>query len=161
MELNGTTYTFVMIKNPKHDPKEPYIYFISDLEHAKDIANHYLKRWKIECCFKNLKTNGFNIEDINLRSDKKIELMMAILAITYLLAVKEGILRHLAKAIPMKKYKDGKIYPGISVFRLGFAIIQSMFTAVNLLMNHIENLLKPLSDTQKGSICNYLEIKNV
>jgi hypothetical protein len=61
-----------MIKNPKHDPKEPYIYFISDLEHAKDIANHYLKRWKIECCFKNLKTNGFNIEDINLRSDKKI-----------------------------------------------------------------------------------------
>jgi hypothetical protein len=32
MELNGTTYTFVMIKNPKHDPKEPYIYFISDLE---------------------------------------------------------------------------------------------------------------------------------
>ena len=73
MALNGYTYSFVIIKNPKHDPNEPYIYFISDLKDAKAIANHYLKRWKIECAFKHLKTNGFNIENANLKDDLKID----------------------------------------------------------------------------------------
>jgi len=150
-----------MIKNPKHDPKEPYIYFISDLQDAKAIANHYLKRWKIECCFKNLKTNGFNIEDINLKSDKKIELMMGVLAMTYLLAVREGILRHLLKAIPVKKYKDGKTYPCISIFRLGFAIIQNMFIVVDQLIGYIDNLLIPLPHQPLENILNYQSTKSV
>lgn len=147
MTLGEITYTFVMIKNPKHDPKEPYIYFISDLQDAKAIANHYLKRWKIECCFKNLKTNGFNIEDINLKSDKKIELMMGVLALTYLISVKEGILKHLIKPVPLKRYKDGKKYPAISIFRMGFAIVQNMFDKINRLIAYIDSLLKPCMDT--------------
>jgi transposase len=72
-----------MVKNIKHDPNEPYLYFISDFKNAKKIAEHYLKRWKIECVFKHLKTNGFNIEDIALKGDEKIELMMAMLCILY------------------------------------------------------------------------------
>ena len=161
MELNGITYTFVMIKNPKHDPKEPYIYFISDLQDAKAIANHYLKRWKIECCFKHLKTNGFNIEDINLSADKKIELMMAVLAMTFLIALREGILRHLSKPIPFKKYKNGKSYPLISLFRLGFAIIQDIFTQVNQLIKYLDRLLKPLPDKDYRNIYNYIVSENV
>ena len=128
MILGDTTYTFVMIKNPKYDPKEPYIYFISDIKDARAIANHYLKRWKIECCFKHLKSNGFNIENINLKDDDKIELMVGILAIVYLIAITEGLLRHLEKPIPPKKYKNGKVYLSFSIFRLGLAIIQSIFT---------------------------------
>jgi hypothetical protein len=131
-----------MIKNPKHDPKEPYIYFISDLKDAKTIANHYLKRWKIESYFKHLKTNGFNMEDINLKNDLKIELMMAVLALVYLIALKEGILRHQSSPIPVKKYKDGKNYPSISIFRMGFAIIQTLFSTVLKLMDYIANQLK-------------------
>lgn len=136
-----------MIKNPKYDPKEPYIYFISDLQDAKAIANHYLKRWKIECCFKNLKTNGFNIEDINLKSDKKIELMMGVLAMTYLISVKEGILKHLIKPIALKRYKDGKMYPAISIFRMGFVIVQNMFDKINRLITYINILIKSFIDT--------------
>jgi len=136
-----------MIKNPKYDTKEPYIYFISDLQDAKAIANHYLKRWKIECCFKNLKTNGFNIEDINLKSDKKIELMMGVLAMTYLISVKEGILKHLIKPIALKRYKDGKMYPAISIFRMGFVIVQNMFDKINRLITYINILVKSFIDT--------------
>ena len=136
-----------MIKNPKYDTKEPYIYFISDLQDAKAIANHYLKRWKIECCFKNLKTNGFNIEDINLKSDKKIELMMGVLAMTYLISVKEGILKHLIKPIALKRYKDGKMYPAISIFRMGFVIVQNMFDKINRLITYINILIKSFIDT--------------
>ena len=92
-----------MMKNPKGDRLEPYLYFISDLKDAQAIARHYYKRWKIECCFKNLKTNGFNIEDINIQSDEKIELMVAVLAALYLIAVREGILRHLCKPHTIEK----------------------------------------------------------
>ena len=142
MAIGNTTYTFVMIKNPKNDPKEPYIYFISDLKDGQAIANHYLKRWKIECCFKHLKSNGFNIEDINLKDDDKIELMMGVLAIVYLIAVSEGLLRHLKKPIPLKKYKNGKTYLSTSIFRIGMTIIQTIFTNISKLINHIIKLLE-------------------
>ena len=53
-------------------------YSLNKNAHLKDataIAKHYLKRWKIECAFKHLKTNGFNIENANLKSDLKMELL--------------------------------------------------------------------------------------
>lgn len=140
--LEGVTYTFVMLKNPKHNPKEPYLYFISDLHDAKAIARHYLKRWKIECCFKNLKTNGFNLEDINLRSDLKIELIIGILALIYLIAIREGILKHRTKPIALKKYKSGATHFLISVFRTGYAMIQYVFDSIAQLINYLEELLK-------------------
>jgi transposase len=142
MMLGDDTYTFVMIKNPKHNPNEPYIYFISDLQDAKAIATHYLKRWKIECCFKNLKTNGFNLEDINLRSDPKIELMIGILAMIYLIAIREGMLKHLTKPIALKKYKDGTTHLIVSLFRTGYAMIQYVFDTIVQLINYLEDLLK-------------------
>jgi len=98
---------------------------------------------KIECCFKHLKSNGFNIEDINLKTDDKIELMMGVLAMVYIMAVREGLLNHKLKPIPFKKYKDGKLYLSISIFRIGLAIIQTLFTKINKLIEYIENQLKP------------------
>ncbi len=161
MVLGNTTYTFVMIKNPKHDPKEPYIYFISDMQDARAIANHYRKRWKIECCFKHLKSNGFNIEDINLKIDDKIELMMGVLAIVYTIAVREGLLSHKLKPIPLKKYNNGNIYLSISIFRMGLAIIQTLFTKINKLIEHIENQLKANVEWEYGNSRNFILTKNV
>jgi transposase len=139
MALNGYTYSFVIIKNPKHDPKEPYIYFISDLKDAKAIANHYLKRWKIECAFKHLKTNGFNIENANLKDDLKIELLMAMVVFAYVVAVKEGVLK--MNTIKMKKYNNGKTYLSISVFRTGYTILQTLCKTINQFIEYIESLI--------------------
>ena len=161
MMLGNTTYTFVMIKNPKYDPKEPYIYFISDLKDAMAIANHYLKRWKIECCFKNLKTNGFNIEDINLKSDKKIELMMGMLAMIYLIAIREGLLSHKLKPIPLKKYKNGKIYLRVSIFRVGLAIVQQLFIDIKVLLEYIGNHVKSPPECKINSVLELVITKNV
>ena len=161
MILGSMTYTFVMIKNPKYDPKEPYIYFISELQDARAIANHYLKRWKIECCFKHLKTNGFNIEDINLKIDGKIELMMGVLAMVYIIAVREGLLSHKLKPIPWKKYKDGKKYLSVSIFRMGFVIIQNLFTKINQLMGYIENQLKAPVEWSSVKFKNIILTKSV
>lgn len=161
MVLGDTTYTFVMIKNPKYDPKEPYIYFISDLQDAKAIANHYLKRWKIECCFKHLKTNGFNIEDINLKINQKIELMMGILVMVYIMAVREGLLSHKRNPIPLKKYSDGKKYLSISIFRMGMAIIQDIFTKINSLIEYIVNQMKVSIDQRCRRFENLILTKSV
>jgi transposase len=139
MTLNGCNYSFVIIKNPKHDPKEPYIYFISDLKDAKAIANHYLKRWKIECAFKHLKTNGFNIENANLKDDFKIELLMAVVVFAYVVAVKEGILK--MNTIKLKKYNNGKTYLSISVFRTGYTILQALCKTITQFIEYIESLI--------------------
>ncbi len=150
-----------MIKNPKYDPKEPYIYFISDMQDARAIANHYLKRWKIECCFKHLKSNGFNIEDINLKIDDKIELMMGVLVMVYIIAIREGLLSHKLKQIPLKKYKNGKIYLSISIFRMGLAIIQNLFMRINQLIEYIVNQLKAHVEWRSVKIENLIFTKSV
>jgi len=139
MKLNGNSYSFVIIKNPKHDPKEPYIYFISDLKDAKAIAKHYLKRWKIECAFKHLKTNGFNIENANIKNDLKIELLMAVVVFAYSVAIKEGILK--MKTIKMKKYSNGKTYLSTSVFRTGYTILQSFCKTITEFIEYVELLI--------------------
>lgn len=119
-------YTIVMTMNFKQDRKEPYIYFLSDMENAEEILKYYIQRWKIECCFKHLKTNGFNLEDLNLKSDKKIMLMVSVVIITYALAIKEGMLKYLQKQIQVKHYKNGKEYLEMSIFRKGLEVLESV-----------------------------------
>jgi len=137
LTLGECTYTVVMIKNIKHDPNEPYLYFISDLKDAKAIAAHYFKRWKIECAFKHLKSNGFNIEDIALKGDEKIELMMAILCLLYRLAINEGIILNKKVPIKFKIYKNGTTYLSVSIFRTGLTIIQHKLNNMNLLIKYL------------------------
>ncbi len=145
MALQGRTYTFVIISNPKQGVnEEPYLFFISDLLDARAIANHYLKRWKIECCFKHLKRNGFNVEDINLKADEKIELMMGVLAYTFLIAVIEGITKQMTLTIKLKNYKGGSSYPRISIFRCGYIELQRIFINIGYVIKHLKKLLSSL-----------------
>lgn len=66
--LKGMQFYFVILKNPKNDPKEPFLYLITNLDlPARAIGDIYRLRWKIEYCFKHLKTNGFQLEQINLK----------------------------------------------------------------------------------------------
>jgi hypothetical protein len=150
MKLNGYTYSFVIIKNPKHDPKEPSIYFISDLKDAKAIANHYLKRWQMECAFKHLKTNGFNLENANLKDDLKIELLMAVVVFAYVVAIKEGLLK--MNTIKLKQYRNGKTYLSTSVFRTGYSILQSICKTINQFIQYMESLI--ILDPLKSKLVN-------
>ena len=146
-----------MTKNFKYDPKEPYIFFLSDLENAKDILRYYTQRWKIECCFRHLKTNGFNLEDMNLKKDNKIMLMVAVVIVTYALAIKEGVLKYLQKQIRMKRYKNGKVYLEMSIFRKGLEVLQGV---LNGLHRFIRYLLYQIKHIPK-SPCLLELVKNV
>lgn len=147
-----------MTKNLKNDRKEPYIYFISNMGNANEILDHYAERWKIECCFRHLKTNGFDIEAMNFENDQKIELIMGVVAMTYAVAIREGILSHISKPIKKKKYKNGKMYFEISIFRKGLEIIDAMLSGIN---NFIRYLCRTVLFASFNPFVDILLVKNV
>ncbi len=78
IEILEEKYTYVVFKNPKNEAEEQLVYFISTLKNKKRIVKSYPIRWTIETCFKHLKSNGFNLEELNLKDAEKIKMMMAI-----------------------------------------------------------------------------------
>lgn len=117
-KLEGMNLQFVALKNPKEDPKEPVVYLISNLGiNSRKIAEMYQIRWKIEHCFKHLKSNGFQLEQINLKSKSRCKLLMAVMVFTYVLSIHEGLKSY--EEVPMKKYKNGTTSKAISIFKYG------------------------------------------
>jgi hypothetical protein len=125
VHIGETIYWIVMTKNFKADYKEPYVFFITNVQDAGKALQYYTQRWKIECCFRHLKSNGFNIEAMNFKNDRKIELLMGIVVTAYAIAIREGILEQLRKPFLIKKYANGKQYAAISVFRKGLEMAES------------------------------------
>ncbi len=119
--LEGQAYTMVMMPNPKLEANEPVMIFLTTLPNATKAAQLYVKRWKIECLFRHLKTNGYNLEDLNLKDPNKSLLMMAVVATAYILAIREGWKRR--NQIPTQQYSDGSQWPETSIFREGLAIL--------------------------------------
>lgn len=119
--LHGLPFTFVMMPNPKEEAEEVVMIFLTTLTNAPKAAALYAKRWKIECLFKHLKTNGYNLEDLNLKDPNKNLLMMAIVATAYILAIREGHKRR--DKIPTQVYADGTQTPEVSWFREGLAVL--------------------------------------
>lgn len=124
VHIGENIYWLIMTKNFKADYKEPYVFFITSIENAGKALEYYTQRWKIECCFRHLKSNGFNIEAMNFKDDRKIELLMGVVVTAYAIAIREGILEQLRKPFAIKKYADGKRYTAISVFRKGLEIVE-------------------------------------
>ena len=140
--VQGVQYSIVMTKNLKQDRKEPYIYFISNMENANEVLLSYMKRWKIECCFRHLKSNGFNVEAMNFKQDGKIQLMIAVVIMAYVLAIREGILKHCKNPIPVKKYANGKTYLSVSIFRTGLEILDQLILTVKSIIMYLVSIVE-------------------
>jgi len=83
---------------------------------AHKVLQIYKTRWRIECLFKNLKHNGFNLEDTHMTITLRLEKLMAICAFAVALCVTAGIAKHAIKPIPYKKTVKSKLY---SFFQYG------------------------------------------
>ena len=121
--LEGKNYKMEMWRSSNKD--EPIIYLITNVLNKKRVGKQYAKRWKIEYCFKHLKTNGFNLEDMSLTDLKKIRLMVALVVVAYILAVREGIIQGKIQKVRIIKYKNGDKLPAISIFRNGLQTISN------------------------------------
>ena len=137
-QLEGKVYRIVVVKNAQKYPKKgnEYLFLLTDLKNETEILAYYAFRWKIECCFKSLKTNGFNLEEISFKDQQKIDCIFAMAALAYVFAIQEAIIDletvglPSVKTIPLKRYTDKiektvKEYPVISLFRYGYEIIQN------------------------------------
>ena len=144
-ELDGMKLTFTVSKNPDKNAKEEIIFLISNLtDNAIKIAFIYRIRWKIEHCFKQLKSNGFDLEAMNVKGKAKQNLMFAIVIFTYVLSVLEGLKDY--KNIAFKKYFDGTISKAVSVFRNG---LDKIVILTNSLQKFITYILKQFSKIEK------------
>ena len=104
---------------------EPYIYLITNNEDISNAAHTYRKRWKIETCFKHLKSGGFNLEDMNLEFPHKTDILMAVLSLVYAMTIFVAENNCEIKDIPMQKFKNNKVFPRVSTFRLGKSIMSA------------------------------------
>jgi len=140
--INGKPYTFVIIKNPKNDPKEPLLYFISTLKDRVEIVQTYPIRWTIECCFKHLKSNGFDLEAMNFKDSLKIMLLMAITSFLYVLCIIEGLKQlKIKKKSDTKKFNNGTVTLTTSIFAKGLDYLYSKFRDLNSFIDFLQSLL--------------------
>ena len=126
INLQGEKYWFTVWKNPKETNKEdPLFYFISTLKRKRKVIKAYKMRWTIEDCFYHLKSNGFNLEEMNFKNTRKIELLMAILTFIYTLTMDKGWkATKVQKRKNNKIYKDESSYPYASIFRKGLPYLE-------------------------------------
>jgi len=143
IEIQKEKYTFAVYKNPKADAEEPLVYFLSTLKKKDKIVKAYPIRWTIECCFKHLKSNGFDLEALNFKHSGKIKLMMAIVVFLYVLCIGQGWLQYQSiKKSDWKKFKDGKVTLAVSVFRKGRSYLAAKFNDLVSFIRFLTQLLK-------------------
>lgn len=144
---NGQVYFYTaQLNNGSRKGKDEWLILVSDKSYLPTLNTEYAKRWGIEIFFFHSKTNGFNLEDLRLEAPKKVQLMMALVAIAYVLSIKVGQQKAALKPIKTKKSK-GNFWLEISVFRLGFdhirATIYTMANFLNLLNSHLKAVFNP------------------
>ncbi|MEM8527720.1 MAG: transposase [Bacteroidota bacterium] len=122
--LEELIVNFVCVPNEDKNAKEQFVYLITNLENPLQAVSLYRKRWKIECCFKHLKSNGFDLESTALEGTHKQEILFAILTLAYVLAIREGILNQYEEQVPIRTFKNGKAYRKKSLFLFGFEIFK-------------------------------------
>lgn len=95
----------------------------------------YLRRWEIECLFQALKGRGFRFEETHMTHPKRIEKMMAVLAIAFAWAHRVGEWYAVKKPIKLKILKTilaTQQRPSYSFFRYGLDTIRDAVTGLTV-----------------------------
>jgi hypothetical protein len=148
--INGVECYYNAFKSKATRGKEELLILLTTEPDAMKSAEEYSTRWGIEVFFYHTKTNGINLEDLNLKSSEKIHLMVCIAAVAYVLSLKKGVEVERQKPCKMKVFKN-KTVRAKSIFRTGFDEIKNSihgwedFTAFisNLLCTNIQRNIKP------------------
>lgn len=143
--IKGTVLTN-LVRLELEDPtdKEDFVLLITNLADWHRAQPVFRQRWSIECCFKHTKTNGFGLEDVNLQGPHKIDLLFAILAFVYTLAIYQGIEDEFDKVVPPKRQANGKVYPQQSLFRFGLYQLKLQVKELKHLIQYLIELIEKL-----------------
>ncbi|MBD0254737.1 MAG: transposase [Cytophagales bacterium] len=124
--LEDKPYTLVLMAYRERSGKTQFLRLITTLTPALAIK-YYACRYRIESMFKHLKSNGFQLQDLNLKTHHKITLLLAALVLAYTLSVVHGLARY-KRAIKVKKHGS----PEMSLFRFG----------LDLWQNHLQSFVR-------------------
>ncbi|MEM1137588.1 MAG: transposase [Bacteroidota bacterium] len=143
--INGESlvYTVFVNTSKRQRKNDKWMVLISDQPDVEWIRVSFPKRWSIEVFFYHNKSNGFNLEDLNLIDELKAQLMMAVTAFCYVLSILKGIEHRKIEKIRLKSY-NGKKSKSISLFRLGYDnlknSIHSVHDLVCFIIDHLPQL---------------------
>jgi len=149
IEIQGITlYYHVRLRRKEDhcytDEKDKYIRFISTSANHEWVIKQYDKRWKIEVFFEDNKLKGFNLEAIGFTQHPKIELMVAICAVCYLLCLVQGIITYQIRPARQKLNKaNGTFYNRVSVFTKGYELVEQIVISIMLLIDLINTRIDP------------------
>ncbi len=139
--LNGVPLIFIVSKKATTTSEEELLLLITTLEEsAAAVSKQYAIRWKIEHCFKQLKSNGFNLEDMNVRGFHKHRFIIAIVVFTYTLSIYFGLKKY--KKVPIKNYSNGTSYKSQSLFRFGHHLLLLKLSSFHHFLQLLQNLIK-------------------
>jgi len=133
-------YTVFPNTSKRKDEKDKWMVLITDKKEIDWISTSFPKRWGIEVFFYHSKSNGFNLEDLNLTDHSKAQLMMGVTAICYVLSILKGIDCQGTKEVSLKDYGDKKTR-SISLFRLGYDNLKNEIHSVSELIDYIRSIL--------------------
>lgn len=97
------------------------------------ISAIYYLRWKIECLFRHLKTNGFHLEELGMVNPRKIRVLMALVIASFLLCILEGV-----KTKQRVKKDNESFYE--SIFRIGYGKVVFYATSLEKIIKIITQL---------------------
>lgn len=151
LRLQGRHYRLWILATRQAD--EPLMYLLTNALQEPAVGELYRLRWKIETCFKHLKSNGFNLEALRLQQPGKIRLVFAVLVLVYVLSLQAGVTNQQgpkAEYRAKKHYRKGKPYPAISLVKLGTGCLKQVLfhpgrLALTNLLLYLRHLPKPKS----------------
>ena len=142
IKINDKIFRLEFWRNTNEfNTKEPIVYLLTNVLDQKKIGQKYKYRWRIEYCFKHLKSNGFDLENMSWKRLDKIQLTVSIVILAYILAIKEGSLATKKNGkIRTKKYKNGTEYPEISLFRVGYFTLMTKVTSLVVFIKYLKQI---------------------
>ena len=106
------------------------VYLLSSEADPVWAQQAYAKRWSIEVFFKQLKSDGFDMEAMRLYDPDRIRMLIAAASVAYLLALEQGLVEAKKRPIKIKQSPgQGMEWPEVSLFRYGLrAVVRKMRT---------------------------------
>jgi Transposase DDE domain len=140
IKIEHQMFRLWVIKNRNKTAGEPLIYVLTNILDKRNTPNLYRLRWKIECLFKHMKTNGYNLEDLRITNLSKIRLILSMLVLAYILAILTALDERKNKKVIRKYYADGRCFDSISVFKQGQSLLKQNFISLRRLLDLIQFL---------------------
>ena len=104
--------------------RRDYRYCVTSLPMSHMLRPIGRRRWGIECCFKDYKSAGFDVENSHLRAHEPWEKLLVLLSVNYLWVTSVG--RWLSK-VGKRALVDAKARRQLSLFRMGWDWLISEF----------------------------------